>query len=339
MLEGCSDVIVHFNAGFEDVIGDTTDVLAGFGGTNTTILFDLNGCYVDINVIGTSDYDIYVGGKLKTNPFITGSTSKEYVVYDETNGKLYFGMLENLIVDETNYFTVDFTQLTNKVSLDVGQSGLNVTITYNGITYPTTDEGNGNYSFYTNADNKTFTVSVPETATTRAYSGDVTIESGVNTYTITLTPKAWETFTRPNIYSDGTIGGDSFAVTSSGTYSTSSNYQAYRAVDGNTSTSYYWYSTNITNPTYTFYNPNELKLASLSFRWTSTSYRASAVVVDGSNDGSSWTSIGTYQLDNATTATATINSTTPYKYFRLTFTKGGTYIRLVELTMVATEYK
>ena len=102
--------------------------MSGFGGTNTTVLFDLNGCTIDVSVVGTSDYNIYVGGKLKTSPFITGSTPKEYVVYDETNDKLYFGMLENLVFGETNYFTVDFTQLTNKVLLNVGQSGLNVTI-------------------------------------------------------------------------------------------------------------------------------------------------------------------------------------------------------------------
>lgn len=41
MLDGCSGVTVHFPAALEAVIGNWADVLAGFGGTNTTVLFDL----------------------------------------------------------------------------------------------------------------------------------------------------------------------------------------------------------------------------------------------------------------------------------------------------------
>lgn len=41
MLQDCSDVVVHFPAAMQSVIGSWTDVTAGFGGTNTTVLFDL----------------------------------------------------------------------------------------------------------------------------------------------------------------------------------------------------------------------------------------------------------------------------------------------------------
>lgn len=41
LVQDCSDVVVHFPAAMQSVIGSWTDVTAGFGGTNTTVLFDL----------------------------------------------------------------------------------------------------------------------------------------------------------------------------------------------------------------------------------------------------------------------------------------------------------
>ena len=41
MLYGCSNVTVHFKSSVQSTIGSWSDVTAGFGGTNTTVLFDL----------------------------------------------------------------------------------------------------------------------------------------------------------------------------------------------------------------------------------------------------------------------------------------------------------
>lgn len=41
MLSGCSDVTVHFPAAIQSTIGSWSSVTSGFGGTNTTVLFDL----------------------------------------------------------------------------------------------------------------------------------------------------------------------------------------------------------------------------------------------------------------------------------------------------------
>jgi hypothetical protein len=41
MLDGCENVTVHFPSNLQSVIGNWSDVINGFGGTNTTILFDL----------------------------------------------------------------------------------------------------------------------------------------------------------------------------------------------------------------------------------------------------------------------------------------------------------
>ena len=42
MLTGCTGVTVHFPSNLQSVIGSWTSVTAGFGGTNTTVLFDLS---------------------------------------------------------------------------------------------------------------------------------------------------------------------------------------------------------------------------------------------------------------------------------------------------------
>ena len=41
MLQGVTGCTVHFPSNLQSVIGSWTDVTAGFGGTNTTVLFDL----------------------------------------------------------------------------------------------------------------------------------------------------------------------------------------------------------------------------------------------------------------------------------------------------------
>ena len=42
MLYGCSNVTVHFPSNFEERLGNWASVSSGFGGTNTTVLFDLD---------------------------------------------------------------------------------------------------------------------------------------------------------------------------------------------------------------------------------------------------------------------------------------------------------
>jgi hypothetical protein len=42
MLSGVTGCTVHFPSNLESVIGSWSSVTAGFGGTNTTVLFDLS---------------------------------------------------------------------------------------------------------------------------------------------------------------------------------------------------------------------------------------------------------------------------------------------------------
>lgn len=338
MLSRCSNVTVHFPADTEDLLCHRDWVLNGLGGTNTTILFDINPCYVEINVIGSQDYHIYVYGIEKFSPFTTGESEKEYCVIAPTQYIAYFGMLTGLVVGETTTFTADLTEANKEIVLNV-PSDTTLQVKYGDIVIPLETVYSGVYSFLTNGSGQEFSYVITESPTTRRTEGTFTIDGSSMSITLTPTPKEWVEFIRPNLTADGTLGGDAFAVWSSGTYSTSASRQAWRAVDGNTSSSYYWYSKNEANPIYEFYNPYPIKVASLTFYWTSASYCAKSFVLNVSNDGSTWTSLGTFNLTVAATATANINSANAYKYYRMTFTKQGTYLRLKELEMSATKYE
>ena len=141
---------------------------------------------------------------------------------------------------------------------------------------------------------------------------------------------------RPNLTANGTLGGDSFAVAASSEYS--STYAAYNAVRTTSGTSYSWRTSSITECTYTMYNPDNLKVSSITIVYTGATYVPSTLTVDGSDDGESWVSLpSTYSL-SSTTGTLTITTPSPYKYYRLNFTRSSAgYIRVYRITPTALE--
>ena len=62
MLNGCSNVTVHFPSNLQSIMGNWVDVSNGFGGTNTTVLFDFLSKVQEKNLFGrlkfTTSYDI-----------------------------------------------------------------------------------------------------------------------------------------------------------------------------------------------------------------------------------------------------------------------------------------
>ena len=119
----------------------------------------------------------------------------------------------------------------------------------------------------------------------------------------------YSSWTRPNLTSDGTLGGDSFACAGG-------NANPYLAFDGNTSTYLQIYTNAETTKTLYFYNPNPLKITSLTFSYYSGTQIQEATIY-GSNDYSNWDEIISY-TNNANPNTVTFpNNTLPYKYYKL----------------------
>ena len=94
------------------------------------------------------------------------------------------------------------------------------------------------------------------------------------------------------------------------------NGDSYRAFDGNTSTYSQIYTNAETTKTLYFYNPNPLKITSLTFSYYSGTQIQEATIY-GSNDYSNWDEIISY-TNNANPNTVTFpNNTLPYKYYKL----------------------
>lgn len=128
-------------------------------------------------------------------------------------------------------------------------------------------------------------------------------------------------FARPSLTANGTLGGSSFAVSASSSYV---NNPAYYAVDSNTSTA--WISDSAIPASFIFYNPNALKVSTLTILNRiigSYVYSIRDYTVFGSNDNSNWTTLTSGQNTNNTDSYSwqiSVNSSTFYKYYKITAT-------------------
>lgn len=132
---------------------------------------------------------------------------------------------------------------------------------------------------------------------------------------------------QPTLSADGTLGGDSFAVSASSEYS--SSYPAWKAFDNNNSNEWHANSTG-TSPnlpqSLIIYNPNALNVTNIKItnRKEVATY-ATAGNIYGSNDNSTYTLISAFTNTTGTTALAEWNidlssNANYYKYYKIEFT-------------------
>lgn len=144
-----------------------------------------------------------------------------------------------------------------------------------------------------------------------------------------------KTFIRPNLSANGTLGGDSFAVSA---LNAGSSFEAYRAVDGTNSVEWS-YGTTITP--YIFYNPNALKVTKLTItNWTNNAECLTAGSIYGSNDNSTYTFINSF-TNSSTSTVATWNidmssNNSFYKYYKIAPSAFYAYCAIGELNITAT---
>lgn len=138
----------------------------------------------------------------------------------------------------------------------------------------------------------------------------------------TIKQKAISTpFEQPVLTEDGTIGGSSFAVNGLSVMGTS------LYVMTNPNTGYYYYGGYLPNQQFTYYNPDAIKLTSITFNNISIPSDIAGDILktfklEASNDNNDWITIGTYSRTNSTAGSGNDNVevTTEYafKYFRFT---------------------
>lgn len=138
------------------------------------------------------------------------------------------------------------------------------------------------------------------------YGLNVTVNAG--------SPEQIETWTQPILKANGTMGGDSPACAAN---SVEGSYYAWKAFDGSTST--YWGSAEEATPDWLcFYNPKPLVVSSVSFDFHTEAYASGEI--QGSNDNSTWVTIGTFNDNTSITLTVECAPTKGYKYIRAYFT-------------------
>lgn len=136
----------------------------------------------------------------------------------------------------------------------------------------------------------------------------------------------YKDWTQPALTANGTLGGNSFAVSSSSNYS---GWPAWEAFDGVLTGYNGWSASSNSYPQHLiFYNPVQLwvkKLTIINIYDANVAFTAGNVY--GSNDGSSWTLITSYTNDNTTSGASwdivLDRNKTLYKYHKLEITKGN----------------
>lgn len=139
-----------------------------------------------------------------------------------------------------------------------------------------------------------------------------------------------KTFSQPTLSSEGTMGGGSFAVSAS---ANSDGNGVYSVFDSSTST--YWRS-GTSSEWIQFYNPNRLKVTRIKWGYF-YSYPKSGTV-QGSANGSSWTTLKSWTNSSASDFTITLSTTGFYKYYRINISSvNRDVIHCANLAITATE--
>ena len=304
MLIGVTGCTVHFPAVLEDIMSNWSDVTSGFGGTNTTVLFDLGVAYVNFSApTGTK---IYSMGKLASDntkvPFIPDNGT--YIAYNGTDTVLS-GSISGLVKGETTAAAIEFPQTPNKISLNTGVSGLSTTFTIDGIDFSAVETSTGVYSINISGDTKDITYIIQGGDNYMDSEGTINYAGADVSVNITLTACATGDFVQPTLTSCGTIGGDSFAV------KTSNGSSGYYMFDGNTSGSY---TDTSRGGNFIVYNPNPIQLSSFvlyqSYNWNGT------FEIYGSNNDTTWEDLGSFVYTSTKQQTIEVNAAKAYKYLK-----------------------
>ena len=145
----------------------------------------------------------------------------------------------------------------------------------------------------------------------------------------------WEKWEQPILTSNGVLGGNSFACQ----MLNNPVNPAYLAFDGNTSTNARINSGASSSSSFTFYNPEPLKISTIIINASGNSNNEymSAGKLYGSNDNSSWTELLTFSGLSYGDYTLDVNSDKSYKYHKFMPTSlcSAGYWTLAELKITA----
>ena len=157
----------------------------------------------------------------------------------------------------------------------------------------------------------------------------------------TIVESSW---TQPILKSNGTLGGDSFAVDGSLYEGSTTRYPAYGCFDN--SSNEWWAST---NPAYyILYNPKPINITNLLVVYSSNfgglNFSIKSCIIQGSNDGNNWINIKSFnklsQSQGGTQSFDLATNSNYYKYYRINnivANYGSLNTRISSMQITATE--
>lgn len=168
--------------------------------------------------------------------------------------------------------------------------------------------------------------------------------SKTKAYNIMQREKAyWKTWQQPVLTSNGTMGGDSFAVSSNVVQYGASDCAVYMAFDDKTNTQFHSTSGVLTGYI-DWYNPKPLKITNIKItnQQSYDSRASTAGKIYGSNNGTDWTLLTSYTYNTSLGQIWNIDlssNTQAFLYYRLESTKcGSDYWTIGEIDITAKVY-
>lgn len=138
-----------------------------------------------------------------------------------------------------------------------------------------------------------------------------------------------------NLTGNGTLGGSTPACTGSSYENGHPYYYAFKGATSSTPTKELWGPSSAVGNQYLILDC-VTPIALQSFRWTNgdnSQERFPVIVFKGSNDNSNYTTLGTYNTQNATDDSVTIENYTPYRYYRFDFPQAASWGKIGFISM------
>lgn len=256
-----------------------------------------------------------VGGKISSTTPITYLTRAQYDALGTKDANTMYVITD----EEGGGGTSDIPIATTTTAGKVKPDGTTITITNDGTISAV---GGG-----TTIDDST-------TSSTSTWSSSK-INSEINTVANQNTTLQQGTQFTLNLTGNGTLGGSTPACTGSSYETGHPYYYAFKGATSSTPTKELWGPSSKAENQYIILDcvtPIPLQ----SFRWTNggnNDERFPTIVFKGSNDNSNYTTLGTYQTQNATDDSVTIENYTPYRYYRFDFPQPANWGKIGFISM------
>lgn len=259
---------------------------SGSGWENYGIFYFYNPNPLNVTTLNLINHSDLITGYLPSDLIIKGSN--DYTNWTSIQTFTGLSGVINVNVNNSNYYkyySLEFTGSQGSNQIWIGQ--INITATQLVVQESTEDD----YDFYKDVE----VYKMPKKSVTKYWK------------------YIYESWTQPVLNSNGTLGGDSFAVSNT---THTQELPSYYMFDNNGSTYAQYFTSNNAGKYFIFYNPNKLNVTQLAFTYYPATWIKDADFY-GSDDNSTWELIGKINHSGNTGTTTFAENNKYYKYHKV----------------------